>query len=331
MSNPTQNNGPDNNLPGGPPMVKIAGATVRRIREESGLTQLYVATVVQVTTETISRWENRRYPSIKKENAEKLAEALGVELTTLLEREEQTPTPEGSGPEPVGAEPESSPTLPPAPFRAPGRRRAWRLTLILLVAAALSAAAWYLLAGHPEPLPVTATRVLPAHVPPGQDFPVLLKVSSPPPASFALIIRENLPAGCRLTGASPAATGPIGRAGQITWVSRLEGGERLFAYRLSSPTRARLGTDLRFQGQVVAGGRGETTTSITGSAQLTIAPYHWADLNGDNRIDDEEILWVYDLFGTLEGFDDLRDEVDRIWTAGGYRWDAAAGHYQAVK
>ncbi len=329
MTNPSTNNGPDNLL-GGPPMVKIDGAAIRRIREANGLTQLYVATVVQVTTDTISRWENRRYPSIKKENAEKLAEALGVELSELLEREGDPPGSEGCTPATVEAEPELS--QPPTPAAlAPVRRSAWRLALILPAAAILVAGIWFILAGRPEPLPVTATRVLPAHIPPGQDFPVLLKVSSPPPASFALIIRENLPPGCRLINATPAATAPTGRAGQITWVSRLEGGERLFAYRLTSPTTAKPGSALRFQGQVVAGGRSETPTSISGPEQLGIALYHWADRNGDNRIDDEEILWVYDLFGTLEGFDDLRDEVDRIWTAGWYSWDATTGHYRVVK
>jgi hypothetical protein len=44
--------------------------------------------------------------------------------------------------------------------------------------------------------------------------------------------------------------------------------------------------------------------------RLTIAPYHWADLNGDNRVG---------------------DEVDLIWTAGGYSWDAASVHYRVVK
>jgi transcriptional regulator with XRE-family HTH domain len=47
-------------LPGGIMMVKIDGSKVRRLREQKGLTQLYVATAVQVTTDTISRWENKR-------------------------------------------------------------------------------------------------------------------------------------------------------------------------------------------------------------------------------------------------------------------------------
>ncbi len=66
-------------------MVKIDGAKVKLLREKQGLTQLYIATAVQVTTDTISRWENKRYPSIKKENGLNLAEALGVDLEYLLE------------------------------------------------------------------------------------------------------------------------------------------------------------------------------------------------------------------------------------------------------
>ena len=66
--------------PGGPVMVKIDGSKVRQIREQKGLTQLYIATAVDVTTDTVSRWENKRYPSIKKENGLRLAEALEVPL-----------------------------------------------------------------------------------------------------------------------------------------------------------------------------------------------------------------------------------------------------------
>jgi DNA-binding transcriptional regulator YiaG len=51
----------ENNYIGPPQMVKIDGSRVRIIRESKGLTQLYIATVVGVTTDTISRWENRRY------------------------------------------------------------------------------------------------------------------------------------------------------------------------------------------------------------------------------------------------------------------------------
>ena len=65
-------------------MVKIDGSRVRNLRESKGLTQLYIATVVGVTTDTISRWENNRYPTIRRENALKLAEALEVPLDDIL-------------------------------------------------------------------------------------------------------------------------------------------------------------------------------------------------------------------------------------------------------
>ena len=66
------------------PGVAIDGARVRAIREEKKLTQLYVASVVGVTTDTISRWENNRYPTVRRDNAEKLAGALEVELPEIL-------------------------------------------------------------------------------------------------------------------------------------------------------------------------------------------------------------------------------------------------------
>ena len=56
--------------------VCLDGGEVKRQRELHGLTQLYVSKVVGVTTDTISRWENNRYPTIRRENAINLADAL---------------------------------------------------------------------------------------------------------------------------------------------------------------------------------------------------------------------------------------------------------------
>ena len=71
---------------GGPQIALINGTKIRKIREEKGLTQLYLSEVVGVTTDTISRWENRRYPTIKMENAIRLAQALEVSLEEILEQ-----------------------------------------------------------------------------------------------------------------------------------------------------------------------------------------------------------------------------------------------------
>ena len=70
--------------------VAIDAVAIRRIREEKRLTQLYVAKVVGVTTDTVSRWENNRYPTIMRDNALKLAEALEVDLAIILKQEEES-------------------------------------------------------------------------------------------------------------------------------------------------------------------------------------------------------------------------------------------------
>lgn len=101
---------------------------IRTIRETKKLTQLYVASVVGVTTDTISRWENNRYPTIKRDNAEKLAAALEVELTEILQqegREEEIPTPI--------TEPASAP-----------EGRLWLLPVLALVGVLVALAALFL-------------------------------------------------------------------------------------------------------------------------------------------------------------------------------------------
>ena len=315
----------ENYGPGGPPMVRIDGAEVRRIRERQGLTQLYVATVVQVTTDTISRWENRRYPTIKKENAEKLAEALGVALEELLEEEplaEAGSDTAGEEETPAVSVSVVSPKANVAARLVPVRF--WAGIFLLLIIGGLY---WFLAREDTPTIPITANRVLPTHVPPGQSFPVLIRIGAPAESSLSLIVRENLPPGCRVLVANPPPTGANHQEGQLRWVSRLEKGGRLFSYLLVSPALAPEGQELAFNGQILVGGSGDQAIAIAGSNRLAIGPHHWADSNGDNRIDDEEILAVYDLYGEVDGFAGLRDEVDTLWAAGGYRWDEKTGKY----
>ncbi len=78
--------------------VAIDGEAIRQIREEKRLTQLYVSKVVGVTTETVSRWENKRYPTIRRDNAIKLAEALEVDLKAILKQEVEEDVPAGEVP-----------------------------------------------------------------------------------------------------------------------------------------------------------------------------------------------------------------------------------------
>ena len=131
-------------------MVKIDGSRVRALREQKGLTQLYIATAVDVTTDTVSRWENKRYPTIKKENALKLADALEVDLGALLDRDDATePAPARTtaqpAPEPVAEPAPAEPAATPAAAldRARAEARPGDRILVtgsfLMVAAAMQA------------------------------------------------------------------------------------------------------------------------------------------------------------------------------------------------
>ena len=303
------------------PMVRIDGTRAKEIREKKGLTQLYVATAVEVTTETISRWENRRYPSIKAENAEKLAEALEVELADILESQASV----GDSPaidQPVALEP---PKLPSGL-----KRHLSAILLVVMIVVALQAVRYISQQKAPD-VSVTAIRTMPAHVPAGQQFPVLLTVEVSEEVSFSLLVREALPPGCQVISTVPDYTSMDKNSGMLKWVSRLEGKSKTFAYLLRSPeVPANIVLELLFKGKVLAG-QLSLSPEISGDQRLRISNFHWADQNSDNRIDDEEVLEVYDLYSEIQGLAIDRDLIDEIWASGGYRWDVKGGRYEVLQ
>jgi transcriptional regulator with XRE-family HTH domain len=304
------------------PMVLIDGAKVKELREKQGLTQLYMATAVGVTTETISRWENRRYPSIKGDNADKLAEALGVAVIDILEtpsEETALAAPEEPRPSAVPVKPTLSPKL---------KRHLSVILMVALVVVVMQVARYFSQSSRPT-VTVGASRILPPHVPAGQQFPVLIRVEASEPVSFSLLLKENLPPGCEPIMAVPELTSIGKTSGQVKWVSRLEGDKQVFAYLIKAPLVPEQ-TTLVFNGRILAGPMRGSSPATGGDERLLIANYHWADHNRDNRIDDEEILIVYDLFGDIEGFAFNRDLVDEIWASAGYRWDSKTGSYEVL-
>ena len=63
------------------------------------------------------------------------------------------------------------------------------------------------------------------------------------------------------------------------------------------------------------------TAPVAGTQQTNIAGRHWADLNGDNRIDDTEIMPAYYLTEEFKGFGFDWKEIETIWNSRGYYWD----------
>lgn len=321
------------NIPsGGVPIVKIDGLKVRRLREEKCLTQLYVATVVGVTTDTISRWENRRYPTIKKENALKLVEALEAELHDILEQE-ALPTQEQNAEAAVEATPLPAPSpldshgdIPVAPPDRPRKNMLWFVlagSLILIFLTVLFSL-WRL---SEIPLDISVSRFLPRHAPPGQPFPVVITININSEKPYPLIVKESLPPDCRPLKGLPEFTAINAEEGQLKWISTLAENPTVFSYIVTTRRNAELGRQLAFDGQVTMR-QGDTRGIATGGdTDLTLEPYHWADSNKDGRIDDEEILTVSEMFGAIESLDIDMALIEDIWSAKGYDWDSKTGRY----
>ncbi|BBA68908.1 helix-turn-helix domain-containing protein [Geobacter sulfurreducens] len=293
------------------PIVAIDGTTIRRIREAKRLTQLYVASVVGVTTDTISRWENNRYPSVKRDNAEKLAQALEVSLEDILRRE-------GTA-EDVPAE--NQPKFPPL------SRRLLPAIILLLAGAAILGVV--LFRGAAPGL--KAERTLPPYCAPGQILPVRVKVERPAEGGSGFILKERIPAGWRFVSANPRVTGEAG-AREIKWLIPAGAGAMTISYTLLSPREIPLKTAVDFGGEVVRSDEGGTRREpVGGAARVTVAGIHWADVNGDGRIDDNEIMPAYYLTEEMKGLGLDWKTIETIWTGAGYTWNDKLKAFEVVR
>lgn len=289
-------------------MVRIDGRQVRTLREEKGLTQLYLATAVGVTTDTISRWENRHYQSVKLDNARRLAEALEVELGAILD-EETVPAQE-QGP--------AAPEHPPASSRQDMHRIKLKVGLLLVALAALALVVALLIGRKPQQqadIGLKAFRKTGTHAMPGYPFPVVITVESSG-APVSVVIRELLPAHVKVVTSS-ATLQPQGKA-ELKWIVKHFSGRQRFGYMVTVS-----GFDpLTFDGTVTTRAGLRQEVMIGGRQALAMAPFHWADSNQDNVISDDEILVVYDDFEDVPGLDVDVELVEDMWMGRGYRWDS---------
>ncbi|MEW6429141.1 MAG: helix-turn-helix transcriptional regulator [Thermodesulfobacteriota bacterium] len=300
-------------------MIKIDGSAIRRIREEKGLTQLYLATFIGVTTDTISRWENKRYGTVKRLNAEKLAEALEVEVGELLDLTDKKE--EGM----ADAEAATVEATPP-PDDAGEQRPALSLLLpfIALLLALAGAGGWYLLRGSGDRQPaMLGSRSFPGHTAPNSVFPVVLSITGQDNEEVSLIIREDLPESVQPVTAEPGFTSRD--KGTLKWIRRT-GLPATILLLCRTDDDAISGRRLEFSGSVTQ--KGMTAIPVTNvRPYLEVAPFHWADSNRDHQIDDEEILSVYDRFSGFEAIGLDFPLIEAVWSAGGYRWDEKGGKF----
>lgn len=302
-------------------MIRIDGAEVRRLRESKGLTQLYLATAVGVTTDTISRWENGRYPSIKHENGLKLAEALEVNVQDILEREQE----EGKTEDQDQAK-EAIPAASDEPVFEeqvePPRYKAVFVAVLFLVFGFLG---WFLFSNG-DPVPLKSIRHLPDHSPPGRPFPVLVEVMTSGDVPVPLLIREQLPPGVTLLASVPEATSAGGNT--VKWLQKLIGANQRFGYLVRYT--GEMSGSVDFSGDAALRQGKKLSVATEGNHKFFPAPYHYADINRDYHIDDDEILAVYDEFAGLAGFDVGMDEIEEIWMGSGYRWNEEQGQFEIL-
>lgn len=293
--------------------VSIDGERIRFLRESKGLTQLYIATYLGVTPDTVSRWENRKYPTVKWENVEKLAAALQVDAGEILDRS-------------AGEQGEDQ-TSPPSPAEPVLSRR----PLLLLAGLALLLIVLALLArfAGQEEVTITATRFLPRHVPAGQTFPVVIRVDSRGGQPFSFILQERLSAEFTfLRGLpDPAALDP--QTNSIKWISNAQQTPFFLAYLVRAESGPAAGGRVTFGGQIKADDAPRFEQVVGGDRELDIAPFHWVDANSDGVIDDEEILMVYSSAAVLNQLGVDMEAIKAIWSAGGYRWEPATNSYRA--
>jgi hypothetical protein len=148
--------------------------------------------------------------------------------------------------------------------------------------------------------------------------------------SLSLILKETLPEGCEPVVSAPPFTSFDKKTGNLKWISRTTGGVTTFVYlarNLSKAPDAADSAPLRFSGSVTLRDKKAPETIIAGLLVLPVADYHWADANRDNRIEDAEILAVYDTFSALDTIKYDWQNIDEIWSGESYYWDAGKQEY----
>ena len=287
----------ENMSPQETPSVSIDGQIIRSIREEKRLTQLYVAKVVGVTTDTVSRWENNRYPTIRRDNALNLAEALEVELEVILKQE----------------------VLPVADRQEKKGAHFW--PVFSVVAFLLIVVSWFLFQSQKTAgIVLHAERLQPRYAAPGSRILVRLQVTMGQ-ALKGVIIKEQFPRNWKLIDAAPPASSVGKDAATARWMLRNPAPVETITYLLEVAA-TESATEAQIQGEIIANPDGRrSTVPVSMSGKMQIEPLHWVDTDGNQIIDDMEILEISDL---LDDTAELRREwklIEEIWDAGGYRWD----------
>ncbi len=287
-------------------VVSIDGDAIRRIREEKRLTQLYVAKVVGVTTDTVSRWENNRYPSIRRDNAVRLAEALEVEVEQILKNE-------------VASE-----ALQTQPLAV--RFRFLFIPLAVLLLACICALVWFFVVLPAKKMEVV--RILPAYAAP--ESRILIQVHLVAEEQIkGLILKESFPDGWQLIDASPKVSAIDSDTNTARWIFRNAADEFHVYYLVQLPADMGSVSDSITGSVVLSSDQRHRSQAVKQVGTMSLAPLLWIDGDGNSIIDDMEILDLSVLSEEAVGLDLDWERIEAFWQAGGYHWSPAEHRFVA--
>ncbi|WP_236685583.1 hypothetical protein [Geobacter pickeringii] len=161
--------------------------------------------------------------------------------------------------------------------------------------------------------------------------PVQVKIAREAGDASGFIVKERFPAGWRFMGANPPITGEVGDQG-VKWLIPGGAGPVTISYALQIPPDTPLGGRVTFDGELVLRDDGATRREPVGGGKvLTVAGIHWADTNGDRRIDDNEIMPAYYLTEEMKGLGLDWKTIETIWSGTGYTWDDRQKRFEVVR
>lgn len=289
--------------------VQLDGSAIRRIREEQKLTQFYIAKVVGVTTDTVSRWENNRYPHVRRDNALLLAEALEVPVDDILLDPESTGVSQGHS-------------------RSLLKVYSIIGIIVLLISFGLY---FYLRNTSADVYTLSVQRILPPHASIATKLPVRVSLNLSGSID-GMVLREDFPQGFKLIEAYPIPSSLDNVNGSVRWILPTIKEPLLVSYLLMPDPAIKPGETLMFKGDLIVNSNGENKTALVqGEVMIPVDIYHWADANRDMVIDDGEALDASVTSIAMKNVHVDWDLIEHIWDAGSYRLDSGEKKFIAVR
>ena len=171
---------------------------------------------------------------------------------------------------------------------------------------------------------------MPEHATPGIPFPVVIEVTTSATRPFSLILKETLPPACIPAQGKPRFVSQASDPPVLKWIDKISGEQAVYSYLAKLQPETEMETAHQFSGGVTVRSDDNPSIPISGTDSLQASPFHWADSNSDGRIDDEELLSVYEIYGGIEGLQFGKKLIEEIWTAKGYRWNQETRAYDIL-